>query len=149
MSIDEAFPAVVHKPARHICPKHSVCPVVLLQAPARTAAGGVRSQARAGPACGSGKQTPSPLLFSAPLLVPYLPPHPRSPSHSKHQSPRLGLEGQRKSRVSLETHIPFTEPDPYGLFQQRQGGKGKGCKLTFKWTKTPVCQGSPHKFPAA
>lgn len=33
--VDEAFPAVVHKPTGNIRSKHSVCPVILLQAPTR------------------------------------------------------------------------------------------------------------------
>ena len=35
MPVDEAFPAVVHKPAGNIRSKHSVRPVILLQTPAR------------------------------------------------------------------------------------------------------------------
>lgn len=35
MAIYEAFPTVVHKPALHVSPKHTVCPVVLLQSPVR------------------------------------------------------------------------------------------------------------------
>lgn len=35
VAIYETFPAVVHKPALHVSPKHTVCPVVLLQSPVR------------------------------------------------------------------------------------------------------------------
>lgn len=66
MAVDEAFPTVVHKPARNVGPKHSVCPVVLLQASARRTVGVVRTQTRAWPACVS-KKTHSPSLFSAPF----------------------------------------------------------------------------------
>lgn len=34
VAIYEAFATVVHKPAQHICPQHTVCPVVLLHTPA-------------------------------------------------------------------------------------------------------------------
>lgn len=34
VAIYEAFAAVVHKPAQHISAQHTVCPVVLLHAPA-------------------------------------------------------------------------------------------------------------------
>lgn len=35
VAVDEPFPAVVHKPAPHLRPKHAFCPVVLLQPPVR------------------------------------------------------------------------------------------------------------------
>lgn len=34
VAVDEAFATVVHKPAEHVSPPHTVCPVVLLHAPA-------------------------------------------------------------------------------------------------------------------
>lgn len=34
VAIYEAFAAVVHKPAQHVSPQHTVCPVVLLHTPA-------------------------------------------------------------------------------------------------------------------
>ena len=67
MSVDEAFPTVVHKPTSDVSPKHSVCPVVLLQASARRTIGVVRTQTGAWPACVSRKKTHSPSLFSAPF----------------------------------------------------------------------------------
>lgn len=83
MSVDEAFPTVVHKPTRNVGPKHSVCPVVLLQASAGRTVGVVRTQTRRGQPGYLERRHTLPLCFLPPssTVSANTPvPHPRSPS---------------------------------------------------------------------